>query len=84
MHTKLTRFLTITVLALVLGSATAAPVAAQSPTQGRTTTADAYVVCTSETVTIDREAQTVTVTTMTYWSDGTWNRVVETWSYIED
>ena len=71
MRTKLARFCTIIVLALVLGSATVPQVAAQTP------------VSSWQTTTVDRKARTVTVVTMTYYSDGTWSRTVETWSYLD-
>ncbi|MDT7807290.1 MAG: hypothetical protein QOJ70_1103 [Acidobacteriota bacterium] len=84
MHTKLARFFTITVLALVLGSVTVAPVAAQST--GRQLDGGSQpvtVVSSTQTTTVDRTAHTVTVTTTTYYSDGTWERVVDTWSYTD-
>ena len=40
------------------------------------------IISQTETTDVDTVAQTVTVTTMTYYSDGTWNRVVDTWSYV--
>lgn len=80
MRTKLTRFLTITVLALMLGSATAAPAAAQSMTP-RLNGGPVIVINSWQTTSVDTVAQTVTVTTMTFYSDGTWSRTVETWSY---
>ena len=79
MRTKLTRFLTITVLALVLGIASTAPAAAQTRPPSDTVT----VVEVISTTVVDREAHTVTVVTETYYSDGTWERVVDTWSYID-
>ena len=79
MRTKLTRFLTISVLALVLGIASAAPVAAQTRPPSDTVT---IVMVTQETE-IDTENRTVTVHTFTVFSDGTWSLVTETWSYID-
>ena len=40
------------------------------------------IISETQTTEVDTVAQTVTVTTMTYYSDGTWNRFVETWSYV--
>jgi hypothetical protein len=44
---------------------------------------DIYIVSETQTTSVDTAAHTVTVETMTYYSDGTWNRTVETWSYID-
>jgi hypothetical protein len=44
---------------------------------------DVYIVSETQTTSVDTAAHTVTVETMTYYSDGTWNRNVETWSYID-
>jgi hypothetical protein len=79
MRTKLTRFFTITVLALVLVGATVAPVAAQTRPSSNTVT----VVEVIQTTVLNTEAHTVTVVTETYYSDGTWERVVDTWSYTD-
>lgn len=76
MRTKLTRFFTITVLALVLGIASAAPVAAQQYQNE-----SVMIIGITETTVLNTEARTVTVTTETFYSDGTWSRVTETWSY---
>lgn len=74
MRTKLTRFLTITVLALVLGIASAAPVAAQSRPPSDTVT----IVLIVETTVIDTISRTITVETTTYFSNGGWSVITET------
>jgi hypothetical protein len=81
MRTKLTRFLTITVLALVLGIASAAPVAAQSrPSNGDT---ELRVVMVVETSDIDKEAGTITFSTTIYYSDGSWEQFTESWPFSD-
>lgn len=77
MRTKLTRFLTITVLALVLGIASAAPVAAQSKPPSDTVT----IVDVIEMATVNPEARTVTITTTIFYSDDTWCTTINTYPY---
>lgn len=73
MRTRLARRLILPMLALtLLGSGGAVSVAAQVVT-GQT-----------QTTSVNRTNSTVTVVTFTTYSDGTWSRVVETWSYRDE